>query len=191
MSPWWTLLGYPGGHYWVTLVDIIGLPWWTSLGYPGGHYWVYHPGALSVFISEVSMGARSSNELQRLDYMTGYQDSDWNNGHQVTCHIQLVPGGGVSLDMMWYGHVNTSQKLTQKSDLDISSECSLSKSCLVICILRGMGTRTEVMNGGWHQMETFFSLLAICAGNSPVTGEFPAQRPVTWSFDVFFDLCLN
>ena len=29
------------------------------------------------------------------------------------------------------------------------------------------------------------------AGNSPVTGEFPAQRPVTRSFDVFFDLCLN
>ena len=26
---------------------------------------------------------------------------------------------------------------------------------------------------------------------SPVTGEFPAQRPVTWSFDVFFDLHLN
>ena len=35
------------------------------------------------------------------------------------------------------------------------------------------------------------ALLAICAGNSPVTGEFPAQRPVTQSFDVFFDLCLN
>ena len=29
------------------------------------------------------------------------------------------------------------------------------------------------------------------AGNSPVTGEFPAQRPVTRSFDVFFDLRLN
>ena len=42
-----------------------------------------------------------------------------------------------------------------------------------------------------HQMETFSALLAICAGNSPVTGEFPTQRPVTWSFDVFFDLCLN
>ena len=28
-------------------------------------------------------------------------------------------------------------------------------------------------------------------GNSPVTGEFPTQRPVTRSFDVFFDLCLN
>ena len=55
-------------------------------------------------------------------------------------------------------------------------------------------------------METFSALLAICAGNSPVTGEFPAQmasnveivsiwwchqRPVTRSFDVFFDLWLN
>ena len=42
-----------------------------------------------------------------------------------------------------------------------------------------------------HQMETFSALLAICAGNSPVTGEFPAQRPVTRGLDVFFDLCLN
>ena len=42
-----------------------------------------------------------------------------------------------------------------------------------------------------HKMETFSALLAICAGNSPVTGEFPAQRPVTRSFDVFVDLLLN
>ena len=42
-----------------------------------------------------------------------------------------------------------------------------------------------------HQMETFSTLLAICPGNSPVTGEFPAQRPVMRSFDVFFDLRLN
>ena len=42
-----------------------------------------------------------------------------------------------------------------------------------------------------HQMEAFSSLLALCVGNSPVTGEFPSQRPVTWSFDVFFDPRLN
>ena len=41
-----------------------------------------------------------------------------------------------------------------------------------------------------HQMESSSALLAICAGNSPVTGEFPTQRPVTRSFDVF-DLRLN
>ena len=40
-------------------------------------------------------------------------------------------------------------------------------------------------------MESFSALLAICAGNSPVTGEFPAQRPVTRNFDVFFDLRQN
>ena len=39
-----------------------------------------------------------------------------------------------------------------------------------------------------HQMETFSALLALCEGNSPVTGEFPAQRPVARSSDVFFDL---
>ena len=42
-----------------------------------------------------------------------------------------------------------------------------------------------------HQMGTFSALLALCAGNSPVTGEFPAQRPLRRSFDVFFDLRLN
>ena len=45
-------------------------------------------------------------------------------------------------------------------------------------------------SGGRHQIETFSALLALCAGNSPVTGEFPSQRPVTRSFDVFFDLGL-
>ena len=42
-----------------------------------------------------------------------------------------------------------------------------------------------------HQMETFCALLAFCAGNSPVTGEFPSQRPVMRSFDVLLHLHLN
>ena len=42
-----------------------------------------------------------------------------------------------------------------------------------------------------HQMETFSALLAICAGNSSVTGEIPAQRLVAGSFNVIFDLRLN
>ena len=41
------------------------------------------------------------------------------------------------------------------------------------------------------QMETFFALLALCERNPPVTGEFPSQRPLTRSFDVFFDVRLN
>ena len=42
-----------------------------------------------------------------------------------------------------------------------------------------------------HQMESFSALLALCAENSPVTGEFPTQRPMTRSIDVSFDLRLN
>ena len=62
-----------------------------------------------------------------------------------------------------------------------------------------VNTHQEILINIWvtictwwrHQMETFAALLAIWAGNSPVTGEFPAQRPVTRSFVVFFDLHLN
>ena len=50
----------------------------------------------------------------------------------------------------------------------------------------------SLCNWWWrHQMETFSALLAICAWNSLVTGEFPAKRTVMRSLDVFFDLHLN
>ena len=42
-----------------------------------------------------------------------------------------------------------------------------------------------------HQMETFSTSLALCAGNSMVTSEFPSQRPLKRSFVVIFDLLLN
>ena len=52
--------------------------------------------------------------------------------------------------------------------------------------------KRSVFKSWWrHQMETFSALLALCVGNSPVIGEFPSQRSVTRSFDVFFDLCMH
>ena len=72
---------------------------------------------------------------------------------------------------------------------------------LFILIINAHANARPVPDGMWaafplspwwrHQMETFSALLAICAGNSPISGEFPAQRPVTRSFGVFFDLRLN
>ena len=57
------------------------------------------------------------------------------------------------------------------------------------------GTKQEIyimLCTRWgHQIETLSAVLALCAGNSPVTGEFPSERPVTRSFDAFFHLCLN
>ena len=40
-----------------------------------------------------------------------------------------------------------------------------------------------------HQIKTFSALLALCAINSAVTGEFPSQMPVTRSFDFFSLMC--
>ena len=53
------------------------------------------------------------------------------------------------------------------------------------------GINQHLISWWRHQMGTFSALLTTCAGNSPVTGEVPAQRPVTRSFDAFFNLRLN
>ena len=40
-------------------------------------------------------------------------------------------------------------------------------------------------------METFSALLALLEGNPPVTGEFPLQRPMMRSFNIFFGVHLK
>ena len=71
----------------------------------------------------------------------------------------------------------------------------ISELNVVRCVFRRLVKRrlwTQYGCSWWrHQMKTFSELRAICAGNSPVPGEFPAQKPVTRSFDVFFDLRPN
>ena len=69
-------------------------------------------------------------------------------------------------------------------------------SCIVYFFLEtAIIGADEIPSLSWtwwrHQMETFSAILTLCAGNSPVTGEFPSQRPVTRSFGVFFVLRLN
>ena len=64
-------------------------------------------------------------------------------------------------------------------------ECVIEIPTAFIAILVNWSNMMTSSNGN------ISALLAICAGNSPVPGEFPTQRPVTRSFDVFFDLRLN
>ena len=67
-----------------------------------------------------------------------------------------------------------------------------SEMLIEIYIFSSKKMQLKLKSAWWpHQMETFSALLALCAGNSSVTDEFPAQRPVTWSFEVFFDLRLK
>ena len=92
--------------------------------------------------------------------------------------------------------------INNKRCLCIHRPCLHSNYTLIMTTLWGMIQMDDILQTTlsnaflketrWrHQMETFSALLALCAGNSPVTGEFPAQRPVTQSFDVFFDLRPN
>ena len=80
----------------------------------------------------------------------------------------------------------------------VSHETMVCAVCLSIFLLEnGVILQSSMENWSWLKcMMTssngiFFALLALCAQNSPVTGEFPSQRPVTRSFDVFFHLCQN
>ena len=56
---------------------------------------------------------------------------------------------------------------------------------IVICILRSK-LQWSFKSKYTMMTSSFSALLDIRAGNSPAPGEFPAQRPVTRSFDVFF-----
>ena len=50
----------------------------------------------------------------------------------------------------------------------------------------------SLVNYAWcNQKETFSMLLALCGGNSPVTGEFPLPMPLTRSLNIFSDLRLH
>ena len=76
----------------------------------------------------------------------------------------------------------------KKTEHDKRAYCAL---CFCGCYI--LVLRCQKFTSSWwrHQKETFAALLVLCAGNSHVPGEFPTQRPVTPSFEVFFDLRLN
>ena len=81
----------------------------------------------------------------------------------------------------------------------LQQKCAHVSTYFCLCVVRlwwcmvSKPRPVDIYNQTWwrHQMETVSVLLAFCAGNSPVTGEFLTQRPVSRSFDVFFDLRLN
>ena len=61
-----------------------------------------------------------------------------------------------------------------------------------VLVLAGQENAFGDATSWWrHQMETSSMLLVFRAGNAPVPGEFPAQRPVTRIFDVLSDLRRN
>ena len=58
-------------------------------------------------------------------------------------------------------------------------------------IFQKRGGEHVILSTNTFKMTSSNGNISFCEGNSPVTGEFPSQRPVTRSFDVFFELHLN
>ena len=104
-------------------------------------------------------------------YNVDVLSSIWHNFLFVECTV------GMQLEVIWR----------------ISRKLYWTLSWHFLCYKVKSKSWPKVFTNTWwrHQMETFSVPLAICAGNSPVPGEFPTQRPMTWSFDVYFDLRPN
>ena len=98
---------------------------------------------------------------------------------------------------------NSVLNLTMANSLATRECCNDFKSVIFKLVIQNcvLSTCSEITlrpmphnptNTWWrHQMETYSTLLALCAGNSPITGKFRSQRPVTQGIDIFFDLRLN
>ena len=125
--------------------------------------------------------------------LTPHYQKKWNPSNPESIWIIITAGTGIGPDYPAWPILNGEPDITQPDSnvhrANMRHTCALSSPG---------GPQVGPMNLAiwrvvlWcHQMETFSALLALCAGNSPVTGEFPSQRPVRLSFDVFFDLCLN
>ena len=125
-------------------------------------------------------------------------------GHEYMCD-RWLEHWQTAAQYLWFGTVHMIEtcdfylKNNQTLIIDFQGTRFLTghnvmiKIVAVWCNLKNIvGVHGKTATAWWrHQMETFSALLAICAGNSPVTGEIPTQKPMTRSFDIFLDLRLN
>ena len=114
----------------------------------------------------------------------GLSNESWQSSMKLT-QIYIMTRNILMKSLDFFGQTTLCDEPTNKL---ASAHRGAVWEGLVISLLLACWTNTVPW---WrHQMEVFSASLARCAGNSPVTGEFHTQRPVTRSFDVFFDIRL-
>ena len=98
-------------------------------------------------------------------------------------HIAIVIGKRTIFPLVTccWGDTKTQCRLWNNLQCLLSSLC-IQTRCALNYLLHNFAW--------WNAMEALSPSLALCEKSS-VTGEYPSQRPVTWCFDVFFDLRLN
>ena len=114
----------------------------------------------------------------------------------ILIHTRSPPSDAINVEKRSNGIMKRNEKNDKTQSLEQYNQgkynVALRIASLTHPIYPCSPTSTYSFKPRWrHRMETFSMLLALCAGNSPVTGEFSSQRPVMRSFGVFFDLRLN
>ena len=116
-------------------------------------------------------------------WMFPFDDVTMNSGlYTAWSHFLEAPGFRLQPFLEISHGWSWRQKLSYASVTSNYRLCTIPHHCLCFWSVSAAGPWWR------HQMETFSALLGFCAGNSPVTSEFPAQRPDTRSFNVFFHL---
>ena len=118
----------------------------------------------------------------------------WSLGHSVqpTDNVTFHPTPIVVITMQGPNH--PCQIIAIKLNIgirrfhfQISKRVTITWLCELVPVLAAPVMAASATYPWWrHQMETFSALLAISAGNSPVPGKFPAQRPVTLMFSLIW-----
>ena len=111
--------------------------------------------------------------------------------HWYCGNLTIAP---VPAKQPWWIWINTSCEFIM-NDCIITTKQSTTKPCAyflgyTVCLIK-YAHDWALLHGDVIKWKHFPRYWPFFAGNSPVPGEFPTQRPVTRSFDVFFDLRLN
>ena len=149
------------------------------------------PHGTDMWLQCIGNGVNVSFALSHQYYICMCYDDD-----RTGLRLFLTGHSGVNMSLWGSPHSNLYQCHTSQPVCHALNRWTIvtALSPRWLAALLAWGTEMDVYGkcSWWcHPMETFSTLLALCVGNSLVTGEFPSQRPVTWSFDVFFDLRLN
>ena len=149
--------------------------------------------SITIVYSTASLGAdqRKHQRSASLAFVRVIHRSPVNSPHKWPVTQKMFPCGDVILVMSLYWSGPRNAAIYR----EISLGTSVSEGMVLVWLaMTSSESLTKLamkkaapFNISWwrHQMKTFSALLAFCAGNSPVTGEFPSQRPVTRSFDFF------
>ena len=98
----------------------------------------------------------------------------WNSWYVIYCHPKTI----INIEKESLLHVIAFISIKMRTFIQLNTWCRLANKPL--------------LQPWWrHQLEKFSTSLDLCEGNPPVTGKFLPQRPVTRSFEVFFDLRSN